>query len=43
VWLEGAAPHRLGDGPAAGLLIGYANVAEAAIERGIALLGDAVR
>lgn len=43
VWLEGAAPHRVGDGPAAGLLIGYANVAEAAIERGIALLGEAVR
>ena len=43
VSIEGAAAHTVSGELPAGLLIGYANLAEAAIERGIALLGEAVR
>lgn len=43
VWVEGLAEHHVDGAVAAGLLIGYANVPEAAIARGIALLGEAVR
>lgn len=41
VGVEGLATHRDRDGPAA-LVLGYANLPEAAIERGVALLADVI-
>jgi GntR family transcriptional regulator / MocR family aminotransferase len=38
---EGLSWHRIGDAAAAGLVLGFANLSEPAIERGIALLGEA--
>ncbi len=46
VWVEGAASQGATDGERpgeAGILIGFANVSEAAIERGIPLLAQAIR
>jgi GntR family transcriptional regulator/MocR family aminotransferase len=43
IWVEGVAGHRARGASAAGLLVGFANVAEAAIERGIGVLGAAIR
>lgn len=44
VWIEGLSSHRLayGDAGRVGLLLGYASVSEPAIERGIAVLADAI-
>ncbi len=45
VWIEGLSSHQIirGDSSELGLLLGYANLSEPAIERGIALLGQALR
>ena len=42
VWVDGVAAHRAPGGRGAGVLIGYANLAETAIARGVALLGAAI-
>ncbi len=44
VWVEGLSQHRIGEPGAqtAAILVGFANVSEAAIERGIPLLAEAI-
>jgi DNA-binding transcriptional MocR family regulator len=48
VWIEGLSAHRIaGEQPArqpaqTGLLLGYANLSEPAIQRGVALLAGAI-
>jgi GntR family transcriptional regulator / MocR family aminotransferase len=41
VGAEGLSWHRIGDGPDGGLVLGFANLSEPAIERGVAALAAA--
>ena len=41
VGAEGLSWHRIGDGPDAGLVLGFANLSEPAIERGVEALAAA--
>ena len=44
VGVEGMSWHRIGEGPddPSGLVLGFANLSERAIERGVAVLADAI-